>query len=243
MVARLTREPSAEAQEYVQQNLLPTLLPALTALARARPEEPRTWLAEWLLANKPANPVRELRVELVLLLGLDVSGAAALSEVLVDSMKAEGRPCVSLSLSSLLKAEIASSSAFGAELSLLIQQGKMVPKASLAQLVKDALTDAPPGVYLLEGYPTSLPTLQKMLDDVGYAPTRAILLELDNATATAKFERAGTEPAAALQKMKSFNLHTRGMIGELEASGMLTRLDAALPPDALLAAATKVLMR
>ena len=40
--------------DYVGQTLTPTLKQGLVALCKARPEDPRTWLAEWLLANKPA---------------------------------------------------------------------------------------------------------------------------------------------------------------------------------------------
>ena len=43
--------------EYVGAKLEPTLKRGLVELCRARPEDPRTWLAEWLLANKPAPPL------------------------------------------------------------------------------------------------------------------------------------------------------------------------------------------
>jgi len=41
------------AQEYTDTALKPTLQRGLVALCQARPDDPRTWLAEWLLANKP----------------------------------------------------------------------------------------------------------------------------------------------------------------------------------------------
>lgn len=44
------------ARIYVQEKLSPTLAPALVALARARPEDPVTWLAQQLMAMKPAPP-------------------------------------------------------------------------------------------------------------------------------------------------------------------------------------------
>lgn len=244
MVARETREiDPLEARKYVEDALLPTLLPALAELARSRPEDPRTWLAQQLLTTKPSKPVYALTVEVVLVLGLEVSGASALCEELCTAVASEGRACVHIALSALMKAEIASGSAFGSELSVTIQQGKMIPKASQARLVSEALTDAEPGIYLLEGYPTSLQTLQNMGEEIGIEPSRALLLDLAEAAATAKFESAGTQPPAALQKMKSFSMHTRGMVGELEARGKLVRLDAALPSEEVLAKAKAVLLR
>lgn len=45
------------ATEYVGAKLEPTLKRGLVELCRARPEDPRTWLANWLLENKPAPPL------------------------------------------------------------------------------------------------------------------------------------------------------------------------------------------
>jgi len=44
---------AASATDYANAELLPTLSKGLAALCKARPEDPRTWLAQWLLANKP----------------------------------------------------------------------------------------------------------------------------------------------------------------------------------------------
>jgi len=45
-----------EAQVYVQENLQPYLVKALTALAKAKPEQPLRFLATWLLDNNPNRP-------------------------------------------------------------------------------------------------------------------------------------------------------------------------------------------
>ena len=45
-------------REYIETNITPSLSPALTALCRARPEDPVTWLANYLLANKPTPPTK-----------------------------------------------------------------------------------------------------------------------------------------------------------------------------------------
>jgi hypothetical protein len=50
---------AAEAQEYVQRRLQPVLVPALTALARAKPEDPVRFLATWLIENNPNRPAVE----------------------------------------------------------------------------------------------------------------------------------------------------------------------------------------
>ena len=44
--------------EYVRENIEPTLTKGLAELCRARPSNPCTWLAEWLQANKPPPPKR-----------------------------------------------------------------------------------------------------------------------------------------------------------------------------------------
>ena len=44
----------ASPSEYVGAHITPTLSKGLVELCRAKPADPRTWLAEWLLANKPA---------------------------------------------------------------------------------------------------------------------------------------------------------------------------------------------
>ena len=50
----------ASPNEYVAVHITPTLTKGLRELARARPADPRTWLAEWLIANKPPLPKRSL---------------------------------------------------------------------------------------------------------------------------------------------------------------------------------------
>ena len=44
--------------DYVRDNMEPTLTKGLGELCRARPANPCTWLAEWLQANKPPPPKR-----------------------------------------------------------------------------------------------------------------------------------------------------------------------------------------
>ena len=240
MVARALLEPNAEAKAYVAEAILPTLQPALCALARARPEEPLSWLADYLMKTRPPPPATPVSVDIVLVLGLEVSGGAALCASLATSMSAAGRPCFHVELQALIKAEISSGSDLGGELSMTIQQGKMLSSESLASLVRASLEDAPPGLYLLQGYPNSLRSLATMGEAVGYTPKRALLLELTEAEATARMaaDGAGAPPA---QRLKSFHMHARGMITELEQSQLLRRLDASLGADALLAAAQDAL--
>ncbi|KOB74401.1 putative non-metastatic cells 5 protein, partial [Operophtera brumata] len=45
-----------QVNDYIQKNITPTLLPALTALALERPSEPILWLAEHLRRNNPNEP-------------------------------------------------------------------------------------------------------------------------------------------------------------------------------------------
>ena len=228
--------PTAAAEpavDYVATHLQPLLTTALVELCKAKPEDPRTWLAEYLLANKPAPEVKPLTVDVVLVLGLEVSGSSELCEALVESSG-----CVHLELQTLIKDEIESGSSLGSDISVLIQQGKVVPKETCASLVKAALADASPGTtYLLEGYPTSAATLKSMGELIGYTPKRALLCELTEAQAVPKLEEAGSPRPAALQKMASFNMHSKGMLAELSTMGILTKIDATEGPAACLAAA------
>ena len=45
----------ADAAEYVSATIAPTLNRGLVELCRTKPEDPRTWLAHWLMALP--NPV------------------------------------------------------------------------------------------------------------------------------------------------------------------------------------------
>lgn len=52
-----TTAAASSSSEYVAANISPQLLPALVALCRAKPEDPVTWLAEYLRAHKLPPPV------------------------------------------------------------------------------------------------------------------------------------------------------------------------------------------
>jgi len=43
-------------REYLEQKVNPTLVRGLTALCKAKPDAPVSWLADWLLENNPATP-------------------------------------------------------------------------------------------------------------------------------------------------------------------------------------------
>ena len=47
-------------QDFFKAKLQPTLAPALAALAREKPKDPVTWLAEYLLAHKPPPPPQKV---------------------------------------------------------------------------------------------------------------------------------------------------------------------------------------
>ena len=71
-----------EAVEYVNEAITPTLTKGLAALCKARPADPATWLAEWLIANKPTPPAfsvtdafREAVLQVFQLADNDGSGA------------------------------------------------------------------------------------------------------------------------------------------------------------------------
>lgn len=63
--------PTEAELDYVNEAITPTLKKGLYALCQARPADPRTWLANWLLENKPAPK-------------LDPEGSAAAHQALVE---------------------------------------------------------------------------------------------------------------------------------------------------------------
>ena len=63
--------PSQAELDYCDEQIMPTVTKALYALCKARPADPRTFLAEWMLANKPVPK-------------LDQEGASAAQQALVD---------------------------------------------------------------------------------------------------------------------------------------------------------------
>jgi adenylate kinase family enzyme len=241
MVAiELPAEQSA-AKEFVNDELMPTLLPALCALARERPADPVTWLAQHLLATKPPNPVQPA-VDVVLVLGLDVSGVAGLCADLAAAMNDAGEDCCTLEMNELIELHLQGGTALGIQISAAVKQGKMLSKTLLAQVVEAELADAPGGTYLLQGYPNSVAALQSMREEVGYAPKRALLLELSHDEAMARLAAAGSTERAALQTIRSFTMHSRAVVDKLDGDGILHRIDAAAGVEAMFAAAKKALL-
>ena len=57
--------PSAAELDYVSNEIMPTLQRGLHALCKEKPADPRTWLAEWLLANKPTLNLRPTQLSAV----------------------------------------------------------------------------------------------------------------------------------------------------------------------------------
>ena len=49
-------DASAEATDYLEKNVNPTLILGLTALCKAKPADPMRWLAKWLEENNPNKP-------------------------------------------------------------------------------------------------------------------------------------------------------------------------------------------
>lgn len=65
--------------DWFKENLEPTLTAGCVALSREKPADPHTWLANWLLANKPPKK-------------LQASGTAAAPQALVATFESpEGK--------------------------------------------------------------------------------------------------------------------------------------------------------
>ncbi|RNA21551.1 nucleoside diphosphate kinase -like protein [Brachionus plicatilis] len=53
------------AKDYLENKLNPTVLKALTQLCKEKPQDPVTWLADWLLANNPYKPLVNSKVNVI----------------------------------------------------------------------------------------------------------------------------------------------------------------------------------
>ena len=177
-------------------------------------------------------------IELVLVLGVEIAGGAAMCASLAAAVTASGRQCRHIELQALIKEEVASGSALGER---LLDLGGALPEADVcAQLVRCALDGLPPGVCLLGGYPSSVPSLTAMGEQVGHTPKLAVLLELDEESATAKLTAAGCDAAASAKQLEWIRTQAYGVLGELEKRTILHRLDATAAADTVLAAARSV---
>ena len=96
-----------------------------------------------------------------------------------------------------MQTELASGSSLAEAISVSMRETGDVPREVLARLAKQALANAPPGVYLLDGYSSSEAALKAMSEEVGHVPKLALLLEMsDEAAATRLAEAGGAEPDA-----------------------------------------------
>lgn len=53
------------AKDYLENKLNPTILKALTQLCKQKPQDPVTWLADWLLANNPYKPLVDAKINVI----------------------------------------------------------------------------------------------------------------------------------------------------------------------------------
>lgn len=53
------------ARDYLENKLNPTILKALTQLCKEKPQDPVTWLADWLLVNNPYKPLVNSKISVI----------------------------------------------------------------------------------------------------------------------------------------------------------------------------------
>ncbi len=142
-----------------------------------------------------------------------------------------------LDLDALIKAEVSASTDIGSEIAVLAKQGKLLPAAVCARLVKAALAAGPGGTYLLSGYPNSMEAHESFAAQVGVAPSLALLLELPEATARERLATSGLDEASITQRIQSYQLHTERVAKALDEQGLLRRVDATATVAAAVATA------
>lgn len=190
------------------------------------------------LTSKPSPPT----VELILVLGIDeAAGRSELCEKLCGSLRESGRTCQHLNHPALLKAEVAAETEAGLEIASLTGQGKIVPAALSARVIKSSVLASPLGVCILDGYPPSEAALKTMADEIGHAPRLALLIDLPEDAAKAKLIAAGHDEESAQQRCMLFKAQSKGLIDELERRSILHKVDGTKPLAEQLGAARALL--
>ena len=162
-------------------------------------------------------------VDLILVMGLEVSGKRELCEGLCKSLTDAGKHAVHLDVQALFKQEVADETELGKEIETIIGEGRIVNQKVCGQLVKSALAKAPPGAYLLDGFPTSAAALDSFEETVGHAPKLALMLEVSESAALERMAKLYGEGAST--KMRTFEMQSEALCERLAKRAILQRLD------------------
>jgi len=168
---------------------------------------------------------------LILVIGGPGAGKDTQCSMLVDRYG-----CEHLSAVDLLRAEVTSASQQGTMISNMIRAGQIVPAQVTLDLLKERMKSKP-GPYVVQGYPKTRENLEELETQCGPC-TAAIMLQASEDVLSARLlERGKTSnrtddtPEAITRRFRTFTMQVAPLLDVLHARGVVTTLDAALPPD------------
>lgn len=151
-----------------------------------------------------------------------------------------------LATGDMLRAEVASGSALGAEIKALIDDGQFVSDAMSLDLVSRHMANSPSG-YVLDGFPRTLSQAQALDDKLageGADLDAVVLLEVDEevllsrvlgrargAVARGEAPRKDDGEDVFRSRMELYRSLTEPVAAHYRARGRLTVLDGTLPVD------------
>jgi adenylate kinase len=144
-----------------------------------------------------------------------------------------------LSTGDLLRAEVASGSALGAELAAIMAAGELVSTSLVLRLVSGAMAASGAHKFLLDGYPRALDQAVQFEAALG-APAFVLAFDADEATLEARLVKRGETSGRADDNVESirkrfatFRAQSEAVIDFYGRVGLLRRVDALRPVDAV----------
>jgi UMP-CMP kinase family protein len=138
---------------------------------------------------------------------------------------------VHLSAGDLLRAEVASGSKLGQEISAIIDQGQIVRSETTVALLRNGMAGKR-GPFLIDGFPRSLENLEAFEADVGKFAFM-LFLQVSEEEMEKRLLRRGETSGRSddnretiVKRFRAFHEMSMPVIDQLEARGLLRRVDA-----------------
>jgi adenylate kinase len=175
----------------------------------------------------------------LLVLGPQGSGKGTQAKLLCAA-----REIPHISTGDMFRGAIADGTALGKQVEPILASGALVPDELTVALIRERLgqTDAAGG-FVLDGFPRNLAqaeALDAMLSDIARAIDAVLFFDLDDAIATRRMlgraaaeGRADDTPEVIAKRLAVYHEQTEPLVEYYRERGVLVRLDAELPVEAV----------